>query len=114
MSNHPLHCAHHFANVLFNGMRGGIFADQYRIDTQDLKEFIAARSRTVLTSQGELLASLGQSTDIFSLYSLAQASGSADLLRLSYSYLPLSFSRRCLDQNFRSWRSKYVRRNGNE
>ena len=32
--------AHHFANVLFNIMRGGIFADGYRVDKRDFLDFV--------------------------------------------------------------------------
>ena len=35
----PTTAAHHFANVLFNIMRGGIFMDGYRVQRDDLVEF---------------------------------------------------------------------------
>ena len=40
--------SHHFSNVLFNIMRGGVFADGYTIDTADFTEFAAVRNRPVL------------------------------------------------------------------
>ena len=102
LSRHALLCAHHFANVLFNGMRGGVFADQYRLDLQDFREFLAVRNRDVLAKNAAVLASLPATLDISALLSKARASGSSGLLRLGYSYLPLSFSRRHGDPS-RPW-----------
>jgi len=45
----PLSTAHHLANVLFNIARGGVFADQYRIDAADLRDFIAAHNGGLLS-----------------------------------------------------------------
>ena len=39
--------AHHYANVLFNVMRGGVFADQYRIHGKDLAKSIHQFNRQV-------------------------------------------------------------------
>ncbi|MCP4415076.1 MAG: hypothetical protein GY805_00540, partial [Chloroflexi bacterium] len=40
--------AHHFANVLFNIMRGGIFANGYQIERDDLTAFVRVRNRAVI------------------------------------------------------------------
>ncbi len=58
VSNDQLSTAHHFANVLFNVMRGGIFADQYQIDTADLREFVAVHNHQLLTDQADFFATL--------------------------------------------------------
>ena len=34
---------HHFANVLFNNMRGGVFADNHMVGSSDLAVFIGNR-----------------------------------------------------------------------
>ena len=44
----PVVLAHHFANVMFNVMRGGIFADQYWIQTADFVEFVSVSQSPVL------------------------------------------------------------------
>jgi hypothetical protein len=93
---------HHFANTMFNAMRGGVFVGQYRVQTQDLIDFVARRNRKALSQHQEFLAALPSQTDILTLQDRAAASGSQDLIRLVYGYLPLSFSRRHGDPS-RPW-----------
>jgi len=94
--------AHHFANVLFNEMRGGIFADQYQVDAADFKKFISIRNRECLQTHAEFFNALPLRLNITELYKRAEEYGDGDLLRLSYTYLPLSFSRRHGDPS-RPW-----------
>lgn len=101
-SNNPMGTAHHFANVLFNVMRGGIFADQYRIDTADLREFVSVRNHKLLHQQADFFSALPSMLTVSELRQRADASGSPDLVRLCYSYLPLTFSRRHGDPS-RPW-----------
>lgn len=96
-----LSSARQLANVLFNIMRGGVFADGYAIDTADLREFLAARNRPLLRKQRALLESLPARIELSELRAHA-ASGSRDLERLCYEYLPLTFSRRHGDPS-RPW-----------
>lgn len=79
---------------MFNVMRGGIFADQYTVHTQDFIEFISVRSRGILAENTSFFSKLPPEINILDLQARAEASGCADLIRLSYAYLPLSFSRR--------------------
>lgn len=102
VSADQLGTSHHLSNVMYNVMRGGIFADQYRIDTADFIEFVGTHSRAVLEANAEFFSALPASMDVSELHSWADASGSADLIRLSYTYLPLSFSRRHGDPS-RPW-----------
>ncbi len=97
-----LSSAHHFANVMFNVMRGGAFADGYHVRKGDFEEFVSVRSRAVMDEQQPFFAQLPPETDIFELNRRAEASGSPDLIRLSYAYLPLTFSRRHGDPS-RPW-----------
>ncbi len=94
--------AHHFANVLFNVMRGGIFADGYHIDKKDLLNFVQIRNHAVLKIQADWFEALPPHLTIQALYSRAASSGNPDLIRLSYEYLPLTFSRRHGDPS-RPW-----------
>lgn len=98
----PLTTAHHFANVLFNIMRGGVFADNDRVHKSDLMAFVAARNRGVIDNQAAFFADLPASLSITDLYARAEVTGSPDLLRLCYEYLPLTFSRRHGDPS-RPW-----------
>ena len=94
--------AHHFANVMFNVMRGGIFADTYWVERDDLLEFLSVRNRAVLTSYADWLAELPPRILVQDLYERAGDSGVPDLIRLCYEYLPLTFSRRHGDPS-RPW-----------
>lgn len=98
----PMHSAHHFANTMFNLMRGGVFADQYRLSGTDFKDFVAVRSRATLAGQAGFFAALPEELTLDDLRARAAASGEPDLIRLSYAYLPLSFSRRHGDPS-RPW-----------
>jgi len=101
-SSDGLCTAHHFANVMFNVMRGGVFVDGYHIQKQDFIDFVSIRNRSVLTENATFFSELPPELNILDLYSRAETTGHADLIRLSYAYLPLSFSRRHGDPS-RPW-----------
>jgi hypothetical protein len=94
--------AHHFANVLFNIMRGGIFAAGYQIERDDFIAFVRVRNRPLLAACAGWFDELPERLPIQELYARAAASGIPDLVRLSYEYLPLTFSRRHGDPS-RPW-----------
>jgi hypothetical protein len=102
VSNDPLCTAHHFANVMFNVMRGGIFSNGYAIHTQDFLDFVQGRKHAALKQHAAFFAGLPAEMNILDLYARAEANGQADLVRLSHSYLPLTFSRRHGDPS-RPW-----------
>jgi hypothetical protein len=94
--------SHHFANVLFNIMRGGIFANGYEVGRDDLLDFVATRNRPLLAAQAGWFDALPARVAIQSLRARAHETGVPDLIRLCYEYLPLSFSRRHGDPS-RPW-----------
>ena len=102
LSNAWLCNANHFSNVMFNIMRGGIFADQYWIQKNDFFEFVSARNRTVFQENAGFFAALPDRFSVSDLQNMVNEKGSLDLIRLSYSYLPLTFSRRHGDPS-RPW-----------
>ena len=102
VSAHETTTAHHFSNVLFNIMRGGIFANGYEVERDDLFNFMQVRNRAVLTAQADWFANLPAQMTIQALYTRAATTGSPDLIRLCYEYLPLTFSRRHGDPS-RPW-----------
>jgi hypothetical protein len=102
VSADELSTAHHFANVLFNTMRGGIFAENYTVGRDDLLDFLNLRNRTVLQKQAYFFVNLPEKVSYDELLKLAVSTGSADLERLCYEYLPLTFSRRHGDPS-RPW-----------
>jgi hypothetical protein len=102
VSGNQLCCSHHFANVMFNAMRGGIILEQYRVNKKDFIEFILVRNRAVLNENAAFFSEIPPELNILNLHNRAEESGSEDLIRLSYAYLPLSFSRRHGDPS-RPW-----------
>lgn len=94
--------AHHFANVLFNDMRGGVYADGYNIDTGLFAGFVRAWSRPCHARMSSTLASLPQTMHVEEFRAAVDALGDADLSRLALEYLPLTFSRRHGDPS-RPW-----------
>ncbi|MCA9956207.1 MAG: hypothetical protein KC434_15870, partial [Anaerolineales bacterium] len=94
--------SHHFANVLFNIMRGGIFADGYQVQRHDFVAFVQTRNRAVWQTAAAWFANLPEQMNIAELYGRAAESGEPNLIRLCYEYLPLSFSRRHGDPS-RPW-----------
>ena len=96
--------SHHFANVLFNVMRGGVPADGYRVRAEDVRAFVEERSSAAIRRNVELLAELPEVLTINELIDRARASGDVDLQRLAREYLPLTFSRRHGDPS-RPWNS---------
>jgi hypothetical protein len=94
--------AHHFANVLFNIMRGGIFAEGYWVRRDDLRDFLMLRNRAALQAFAGWLENLPERLTISELYARAAATAVPDLVRLCYEYLPLTFSRRHGDPS-RPW-----------
>ncbi|MCP4539758.1 MAG: hypothetical protein GY832_21680 [Chloroflexi bacterium] len=102
VSGDHLSATHHFSNVLFNIMRGGIFVDNHHMSKVDLCEFIETRNRNALHSHRKFFAALPARLDVSDLLERAARTRSADLERLCYEYLPLTFSRRHGDPS-RPW-----------
>jgi hypothetical protein len=105
--------ANHFSNVMFNIMRGGIFADQYWINKKDFCEFVPARNRAVFQENAGFFAALPDRIGVSDLQKMANGNGSPDLIRLSYSFLPLTFSRRHGDPS-RPWNQFATRIKNND
>ena len=101
-SSDQLVTAHHFSNVLFNTMRGGIFANNYQIRKDDLLDFMAVRNKAMLRQQADLFVSLPDELNSRTLLEWATSTGCGDLERLCYEYLPLTFGRRHGDPS-RPW-----------
>lgn len=92
----------HFSNTLYNIMRGGIYADGYRIEMRDLKQFISHWNNEVFNKHVDFLNTLADVVDYFELLSLVETKEDSDLERLVREYLPLTYSRRHGDPS-RPW-----------
>ncbi len=103
---------HHFANVLFNCMRGGTFTASYSFPSSDFATFL--KSRNVILHHLYLgwLRQLPETLTLEQLGRLVEAEKDIHLQRLAREYLPLTFSRRHGDPS-RPW-NRFVIRVKNE
>lgn len=97
-------CTHHFANVMFNIMRGGVFTDNGKINLQDFEKFVLSRNKKQNESVHSVLADFKKIKDIDynSLYKQIQQTKDSQLMRQFLEYMPLTFSRRHGDPS-RPW-----------
>lgn len=102
VTNTELCYARHFTNTLFNIMRGGVFADNYMIDTNDFIHYMLQINRLVTKEYHIWLNNLPDQLLYTDLIKLVSEKNDTDLLRITYEYLPLTFSRRHGDPS-RPW-----------
>ncbi|MDC0937024.1 hypothetical protein OAS39_12115, partial [Pirellulales bacterium] len=103
-------CTHHFANVLFNNMRGGVFAENYTVETRDFIAFVNDRNRDAVASALPLLRGLPERIEHAALIEAIRPQNDASLLRLAMEYLPLTFGRRHGDPS-RPWNAFEIHTN---
>jgi hypothetical protein len=92
----------HFSNVLFNTMRGGIYAHGYRIQTADFRKHVTHFHTRLAEKYRDFLLGLPVEMDYFELEKCVLEVHDTNLLRLFSEYLPLTFSRRHGDPS-RPW-----------
>ena len=102
LTNDKLMSGRHFSNVLFNIMRGGIFDNQYFVETCDLKDYISIVNKHTYKKARDFINSFPLQTDYPELILKAKETNDPDLLRACIEYLPLTFSRRHGDPS-RPW-----------
>lgn len=92
----------HFANTMFNIMRGGIFDNNYTIEKEDFSAYIENANHKVFFKKSKLINKLPQTFDLSHLKAIAKEDDDKNFIRLCYEYLPLKFSRRHGDPS-RPW-----------
>lgn len=97
-----LRTTRHFANVMFNIMRGGIFDDNYQIEAQDFTTYLKKANKEVFKRQNDLLKQLPEVFTLSHLKALTKDHKDTDFKRLCMEYMPLKFSRRHGDPS-RPW-----------
>ncbi len=95
-------CIHHEANVLFNIMRGGIFADREGLSVEDFRTFAAVRNKKAGADIAQLTKNLPSNVSFRKLEETIAASNNPQAIRLFREYLPITFSRRHGDPS-RPW-----------
>jgi hypothetical protein len=93
---------HHFADALFNCMRGGTFNDGYRFPSADFADFVRTRNRRVFEKHRAWLESLPAARTLAQVLDQVAKKNDAQLARIAHEYLPLTFSRRHGDPS-RPW-----------
>jgi len=99
---------HHYANALFNILRGGIFDDQYNVDAIDFSQTVRHFNRSVYARNQDFLDGLPATLDFNHLASMVRAQNDPQLERLCYEYLPITFGRRHGDPS-RPWNRFAIR-----
>lgn len=92
----------HFANTLFNIMRGGIFDNNFQIERWDFRKYLAKANKAVFETFKSKIDALPAEFSLPELKELAAANDDSDFQRLCFEYLPLKFSRRHGDPS-RPW-----------
>ena len=93
---------HHYANVLFNVLRGGIFNDQYKIDRADFSKTLSQFNQSVSARHQGFLGSLETTCELGEFLTAIEAQGNLQLTRLALEYLSVTFGRRHGDPS-RPW-----------
>ncbi len=93
---------HHYANVLFNSMRGGVFDQQYSIDQADFIAMLRHFNAPVYELHKAKLAANSESMELADFMESIRQSNDLNLERLAYEYLPITFGRRHGDPS-RPW-----------
>lgn len=102
LSADQLTASRHLSNVLFNIMRGGQLEDQYRVELTDFQEFLKGANQSVHSTYLSSLDTLPPQLPYMDLLAFIRQQNDADLTRLTYEYIPLTFSRRHGDPS-RPW-----------
>ncbi len=104
--------AHHYANVMFNIMRGGIFLNSANISTDDFLAFVKSRNTKEYYKLSDLICKLDpENSGKIARKDLEKAvydSGNDQAVRLFLEYMPLTFSRRHGDPS-RPWNRFNIR-----
>ena len=92
----------HFANTLFNIMRGGIFDDGYQIEKWDFSNYLVNANKKVARTSETILNTLPDVFSLSEIQKIAYNSKDKNFRRLCLEYMPLKFSRRHGDPS-RPW-----------
>ena len=108
-TNDSVTSKHHFINVLYNNMRGGVFDDGYYFDYDEFIKFVNMRNKFLIEKQSKFFESVknNESKTIIDLKEKAYKTGNADIIRICMEFLPICFSRRHGDPS-RPWNRFFI------
>ncbi|MBE1299080.1 MAG: hypothetical protein GJ680_04120 [Alteromonadaceae bacterium] len=93
---------HHYANTLYNVLRGGIFDDQYSVVRKDLVKTFALFNKALFDKHAAFFHGLPEKLSYVDLQAKVADIGDDQLSRLVQEYLPITFGRRHGDPS-RPW-----------
>jgi len=93
---------HHYANVAFNILRGGLFNNQYQVSTLDIKNSVKHFNIHVAQQHQQFFDTLPESMNYMDFLNQVSALEDPQLERLCHEYLPITFGRRHGDPS-RPW-----------
>ena len=99
---------HHYANVLFNNLRGGVVDDGYNVQSSDLTRTIEHFNRRCYSIHRDLLGKLPAKLSCKDVLAIAAEQKDPNLERLCREYLPIRFGRRHGDPS-RPWNKFSIR-----
>lgn len=102
VTNDKLRTSRHYANTLFNIMRGGIFDENYNIDKNDFSKYIEKGNKIAFKNNEIEMGKLPNTFSLKKLKEIAQQNKDLNFKRLCFEYMPLKFSRRHGDPS-RPW-----------
>ncbi len=102
LTNDKLSVSRHFANVLFNLMRGGIFEGGSTVSKDDILKFARQANSAVFARHEPFFQDMEGASHYSMLLRKAWATGSSSLIRMCLEYMPLTFGRRHGDPS-RPW-----------
>ncbi|MEO0972052.1 MAG: hypothetical protein AAFX85_03085, partial [Pseudomonadota bacterium] len=100
--------AHHYANVLWNVLRGGYFPSQYQVPTHDFALTVRHFNAPAYARHRTLLDGLPDELPVWTLRERVAKAGDPQLQRLAQEYLPIAFGRRHGDPS-RPWNQFSIR-----
>jgi hypothetical protein len=99
-----LMCNRHYSNTLFNSMRGGVFFNDYNLETSYFKNFVQDSNRRLFQTLQQEIQTLPVKVTLPELRAWILNLKNEQLMRLGWAYLPIFFSRRHGDPS-RPWNS---------
>jgi hypothetical protein len=97
----------HFANTLFNIMRGGIFDKDYLVEKNDFIKYLDNASKKCGNEMSSIISEWPHHFDLHFLRDSINQSNSEVFKRLATEYLPIKFSRRHGDPS-RPWNKFFI------
>jgi len=102
VTNEETVAVHHYANTLFNTLRGGVFDEHYRICVADFIATLKTFNLSLFEKHLHALESLPEKLERYQFSQFTQALNDKQIDRLVAEYLPVTFGRRHGDPS-RPW-----------